>query len=49
MVVLTPDEYPHAGLEAKQAAAAMNLPERFLGDGRCLRTERQAADRHGNR
>ncbi|TWT89444.1 PVC-type heme-binding CxxCH protein [Stieleria varia] len=29
MVVLTPDEYPHSGLDAQQAAAAMKLPEGF--------------------
>jgi putative membrane-bound dehydrogenase-like protein len=29
MVVLQPDEYPHAGLDAEQAAAAMQLPDGF--------------------
>ena len=29
MVVLKPDEYPHAGLEAAEAAAAMNVPDGF--------------------
>ncbi|HMO84123.1 MAG TPA: dehydrogenase, partial [Lacipirellulaceae bacterium] len=27
--ILTPDEYPHAGLDAEQAVAAMTLPEGF--------------------
>lgn len=29
MIALTPDEYPHAGLSAEQAAAVMNLPDGF--------------------
>lgn len=29
MEVLTPDEYPHAGLSGEEAAAAMKLPEGF--------------------
>ncbi len=29
MITLTPDEYPHSGLEAQQAAAAMVVPEGF--------------------
>ncbi|KAA5546364.1 DUF1080 domain-containing protein [Roseiconus nitratireducens] len=29
MIVLKPDEYPHAGLDAEQAAAAMEVPEGF--------------------
>ncbi len=29
MIALSPDEYPHSGLNAKEAAAAMNLPDGF--------------------